>query len=72
MAAGSYWGALGAVRELAARMAATLPTAPEVYLTGGASTAFAADMARGEWAARHVPHLVLSGIRLAVAEPSAT
>jgi type III pantothenate kinase len=68
MAAGAYWGAVGAARELIARMAATCDRAPEVFLTGGASGGLEPHIGLGDEPARHVPHLVLSGIRLAADE----
>jgi type III pantothenate kinase len=62
MRSGLYWGAIGAMRELIARLQDPQNTA-QVYLTGGAAPAVA-DLLGGE--AQHVPHLVLSGIALAV------
>lgn len=63
--AGLYWGAVGAVRELIARISKELATAPEVFLTGGASEHVAELLAAdGAYSVRHVPHLVLSGIAL--------
>ena len=65
LAAGAYWGAAGAVRELMERMAATCSATPHALLTGGASAAFAPLLRLGDESARHVPHLVLAGIWLA-------
>jgi type III pantothenate kinase len=65
LAAGAYWGAVGAVRELMERIAATCPVPSHAFLTGGASEAFAPHLALGDQPARHVPHLVLAGIWLA-------
>ena len=65
MASGAYWGAVGAARQLIERMAATCTDAPEVYLTGGAASGLAAHVGLGDRPARHLPQLVLSGIRLA-------
>jgi type III pantothenate kinase len=62
MQSGLFWGAVGAIRELVARLAADFPTGAEVFLTGGAGPAVAALL--GE-SARHVPHLTLAGIALA-------
>ncbi len=65
---GLFWGAIGAVRELIARLAADQPSEPHVFLTGGAAPVFV-DLLRTEDIAptvRHVPHLVLSGIALAL------
>jgi type III pantothenate kinase len=65
MASGAYWGAIGAARQLIERMAATCTAAPEVFLTGGAAKGLAAHVGLGDRPARHLPQLVLSGIRLA-------
>lgn len=65
MAAGTYWGAVGAVRQIIERMAATCREEPEVFLTGGAAEPLAAHIGLGSERARYVSHLVLSGIRLA-------
>lgn len=65
LAAGAYWGAVGAVRELMERIAATCAVSPHAFLTGGASAAFAPLLKLGDEPARHVPHLVLAGIWLA-------
>ena len=65
MASGAYWGAIGAARQLIERMAATCVDAPEVFLTGGAARGLAAHVGLGDRPARHLPQLVLSGIRLA-------
>jgi type III pantothenate kinase len=62
---GLYWGAVGAIRELIARVSATLniaPAKPEVFLTGGAAPAVADQL---DPSIRYVEHLVLSGIALA-------
>jgi type III pantothenate kinase len=67
MAAGAFWGAVGAARELIARSAATCERTPEVFLTGGASAGVASYIGLGGEPARHMPHLILSGIRLAAA-----
>jgi type III pantothenate kinase len=63
--AGLYWGAVGAVRELIARMSNDLSSPPEVFLTGGASSHVANLLeAKSSYSVRHLPHLVLSGIAL--------
>jgi type III pantothenate kinase len=72
MAAGAYWGAVGAVRELVGRMAGACATEPEVFLTGGAAAVFADKIGLGDRPARHVPHLVLAGIRIAADRMTAT
>ena len=63
--AGLYWGAVGAIRELACRLSAGLSPPPDVFITGGASPHVAELLAaHGELLVRHVPHLVLAGIAL--------
>jgi type III pantothenate kinase len=62
--AGLYWGAIGALRELIARLAEQVDEAApgDVFLTGGAAPAVAAHL---DPAARYIEYLVLSGIVLA-------
>ncbi|MBN2023011.1 MAG: type III pantothenate kinase [Pirellulales bacterium] len=64
MQSGLFWGAVGAIREMVARMQADGPVEPDLFLTGGASPAVAQLLGP---TARHVPHLTLSGIALAAA-----
>ncbi len=62
---GLYWGAVGAIRELVARLSQTLSdpeVRPEIFLTGGAAPSVALML---DPAAQHVEHLVLAGIALA-------
>jgi type III pantothenate kinase len=62
---GLYWGAVGAIRELAVRFAVGFAAPPDMFLTGGASPQVAELLTDGtNWPVRHVPHLVLSGIAL--------
>lgn len=65
MAAGAYWGAIGAARQIIERMAATCSGQPQVFLTGGAAEPLSEHIGLGGERARYIPHLVLSGIRLA-------
>lgn len=65
MVAGAFWGTLGAVRDLVERIAAACDQTPELFLTGGGSQQYAPLIAVGGRPARHVPHLVLAGIRVA-------
>jgi type III pantothenate kinase len=60
--AGLYWGAVGAMRELIARLGAGLYPAPHILLTGGAAPAVAGLLGPE---VRYVEHLVLRGIALA-------
>jgi type III pantothenate kinase len=62
MHSGLYWGAIGAMRELIARLSKPLDAKPEIFLTGGAGPSVASSL---DPPARHVEHLVLSGIALA-------
>jgi type III pantothenate kinase len=71
MASGAFWGMLGAIRELVQRMAGQCDRTPELFLTGGGSRQFAPLVTLGDRSARHVPHLVLAGIRV-VAEAMPT
>ncbi len=66
---GLYWGAVGGVRELIARLTADAGAEVQVFLTGGAAPAVAGLLTAD---ALYVPHLVLSGIALtALADPQA-
>jgi type III pantothenate kinase len=64
MAAGAYWGGIGAINELLERVAAECGASPEVFLTGGGSLHFADHIHLHDRPARRVPHLVLAGIRV--------
>jgi type III pantothenate kinase len=64
MQSGIYWGAVGGVRELIARLNADSAPA-QVFLTGGAAPAVAALLAPD---AHYIPHLVLGGIALTALE----
>ncbi|MEM9351527.1 MAG: type III pantothenate kinase [Planctomycetota bacterium] len=55
---GMYWGSVGGLRELVAKLGEGLPGPPEVFVTGGDG----AGLARCLPAARFVPHMVLSGV----------
>jgi type III pantothenate kinase len=69
---GLYWGAVGAIREIAAKISAGLDAPADFFITGGASP-YLAELLRGSssWTVRHVAHLVLAGIALAEWMPSA-
>ncbi len=62
MRSGLFWGAVGAMRELIARISQPLETKPQLFLTGGAAPSIAPML---DPAAQYVEHLVLSGIALA-------
>jgi type III pantothenate kinase len=59
---GLFWGAVGAMRELVARLSEPFDVKPDVFITGGAAPSVAKLV---DPAADHVEHLVLSGIALA-------
>src|SRR5262249_36157461 len=61
---GLYWGAIGAIRELIARLEEPLGdrVQAEVFLTGGAAPSVAGQISP---TALYVEHLVLAGISLA-------
>jgi len=61
MRSGLFWGAVGTIRELIARISHHLAGPPQVYLTGGASPAVASLLGAET---QHVPHLTLAGIAL--------
>ena len=61
MQAGLYWGAVGGVRELVARLGAPYDPRPRLFLSGGAAPSVAGLLADN---AEYVPHLTLSGIAL--------
>jgi type III pantothenate kinase len=65
MRSGLYWGAVGAMRELVARLSESTPEKqhrnPQVFLTGGAAPTVA-QFLPGD--AAYAPHLVLGGIAL--------
>ena len=61
---GLYWGAVGAVREVIARLAQDGDTS-QIFLTGGGGPALAAALAQdGRWRPQFVPHLTLAGVAL--------
>ena len=60
---GIYWGTVGAIRELIARLAERLEASPDIFITGGASVQFT-ELLTELGSVRHVPNLVLSGIAL--------
>jgi type III pantothenate kinase len=62
---GLYWGAVGAMRELIAKLSEQIDKPslrPELFLTGGAAASVAAEL---DPTARYVEYLVLAGIALA-------
>ena len=59
---GLFWGAVGAVREIAGRMSARLDPPPHVFVTGGDLRRLAEHLGDE---AQFIPNLVLSGIAVA-------
>jgi len=68
IASGLYWGAVGAVNEIIARMSQDLSQPPQLFITGGDARLVAPNIQNNQGPARHVPHLVLAGIQLAAEE----
>ncbi len=62
MESGLFWGAVGAMRELAAHYAIRAGAPPQLFLSGGFAPLFAEALGAE---AAHVPDLVLGGIVLA-------
>ena len=62
IAAGLFWGAVGAIRELIDRTRDRLAVAPQVFLTGGAAPSVARLIGGPDYTVRHVPHLTLAGV----------
>lgn len=65
MRSGLYWGAVGGVRELIARLTEPFPGESAVFLTGGAAETVATLLAP---AARYQPNLTLRGIAVVAAQ----
>ncbi len=61
---GLFWGAVGAVREIAGRIAAQLDPQPQIFVTGGDLRQLAEHLGDE---AHFIPNLVLSGIAVAAA-----
>ncbi len=62
---GLAWGAIGAVRELIARLS-TGPVAPRVFVTGGGAPALVAILGRDmQPPPQFIPHLTLAGVAVA-------
>jgi type III pantothenate kinase len=69
---GLYWGAVGAIREIATKMSLGLDGPADIFITGGASAYLTELLTESStWTVRQVPHLVLAGIALAEWKSSA-
>ncbi|NOZ38928.1 MAG: type III pantothenate kinase [Planctomycetes bacterium] len=62
ISAGLYWGIVGAVYELVARIRRECPEPPQLFLTGGEASRLVAHLTSDIQKPRHLPNLVLSGI----------
>ena len=60
---GLFWGAVGAVREIATRMTAGLAQPPQIFVTGGDLRQLAQHLGGG---AKFVSNMVLCGIAISV------
>lgn len=69
IAAGLHWGALGAVREIIARLGPAIAMPRDLFITGGDARRVADDLSTAEQPARLHEQMVLSGIRLTDAQP---
>ncbi len=65
IAAGVYWQAVGAARELVQRIAAEHADVAQVILTGGAAASYLGQLHCEPLPLRHTPHLTLAGLNIA-------
>ena len=65
--AGLFWGTIGGVKELLSRLAADLPSSPQVLQCGGNAAPIARFLGPET---QYVPHLVLGGIAIVAASRS--
>jgi type III pantothenate kinase len=70
MAAGLYWGAIGAVREIVRQQMAEGDSPCELFLTGGDALRIAGEMRIQDRPARYQEQMVLAGIWLVARELS--
>ncbi len=71
ISSGLYWGIIGAVHELVARISLESTEPPQLFLTGGEASRLVAHLTNHVQKPRHIPNLVLAGIAI-VANDSAT
>ena len=64
IAAGLFWGTVGAIGELIERISRQCQRAPQLFVTGGAASHIVKHLGVAGVPARHVPNMVLSAIRL--------
>jgi len=65
ISSGLIWGVVGAVQELINRMTRSFDKSPQVFITGGDAEQLAGKLVGP---VRHVPNMVLAGIRIAAGE----
>jgi type III pantothenate kinase len=65
IAAGLYWGILGAIEKLIAEQSGVYDTRPQLFLTGGDAAIVIEALETSGHRVRLLPHLVLSGIAIA-------
>jgi type III pantothenate kinase len=65
IAAGVYWGMVGAIEKLVDEQSRANDKPPQLFLTGGNAPLVANVLEADGYAARWMPHLVLSGIAIA-------
>jgi len=68
ISSGLVWGTVGAVRELIDRMTQPFDKSPQVFVIGGDATRLAGKLTGPDGPVRHVPNMVLAGIRIAAGE----
>lgn len=69
ISSGLFWGQIGAICEIAQRLAGQHDIASPCLLTGGAAPRLAASLAKtlaGQFDLQHIPHLTLSGLALCI------
>jgi len=64
IAAGLFWGTVGAIGELIERISRQCQQSPQLFVTGGAASHIVKHLSVAGVPARHVPTMVLSAIRL--------
>ncbi len=70
MAAGIYWGLIGAIEKIIAEQNGLVDTEPQIFLTGGEGPLVTEGWIHDRYAVVFAPHLVLAGIAIACeAEP---
>ncbi|NOY29736.1 MAG: type III pantothenate kinase [Planctomycetes bacterium] len=68
ISSGLIWGVVGAAGELIDRMTQSFEKPPQVFITGGDATRLVGKLIDSDGPARHVPNMVLAGIRIAAEE----